>query len=145
MKTRETPPPAETTTIERDRLREKRENSAAKALAEIADRDLGREDGGHYGAPVVDTGASLAGERAQPEDRRTTLDASRDRPTEGENPTCTWTCGYPIRSWDGQARNVAVLMTIGVDAQGFPHVLYVLGVCEAANEDPTSWGGSYGT
>ena len=40
------------------------------------------------------------------------------------------------RSWGGEVKNVAVLIAIGVDAEGFREVL---GVCEGAKEDAESW------
>jgi putative transposase len=40
------------------------------------------------------------------------------------------------RSWGGEVKNVAVLIGIGVDAEGFRQVL---GVCEGAKEDAESW------
>ncbi|MCA9286670.1 MAG: IS256 family transposase [Phycisphaerales bacterium] len=40
------------------------------------------------------------------------------------------------RSWGGEVRNVAVLVAIGVDQEGFREVL---GVCEGAKEDGESW------
>ena len=40
------------------------------------------------------------------------------------------------RSWAGQVRNVAVLVAVGVNEQGFREIL---GVCEGAKEDKESW------
>lgn len=40
------------------------------------------------------------------------------------------------RSWGGEVRNVSVLVAIGVDDEGFRHVL---GVSEGAKEDGASW------
>jgi putative transposase len=40
------------------------------------------------------------------------------------------------RSWGGEVKNVAVLVAVGVDAEGYRHVL---GVCEGAKEDAASW------
>lgn len=85
-----------------------------------------------------DAGQSLAGERAQPEDRWARIEAWRNRPIEGEHPYVYLDGVYLKRSWGGQVRNVAVLVAIGVDAEGFRDVL---GVCEGAKEDPTSWEG----
>jgi len=42
------------------------------------------------------------------------------------------------RSWGGEVRNVAVLVAIGVDPDGYRNVL---GVAEGAKEDKTSWTG----
>jgi len=87
---------------------------------------------------VGDAGQSLAGERAQPEDRWARIEAWRNRPIEGEHPYVYLDGVYLKRSWGGQVRNVVVLVAIGVDAEGFRDVL---GVCEGAKEDPTSWEG----
>jgi transposase-like protein len=40
------------------------------------------------------------------------------------------------RSWSGEVKNVAVLVAIGVDQDGYRQVL---GVCEGAKEDAASW------
>jgi putative transposase len=40
------------------------------------------------------------------------------------------------RSWGGEVKNVAVLVAVGVDQNGYRHVL---GVCEGAKEDTESW------
>jgi putative transposase len=40
------------------------------------------------------------------------------------------------RSWGGEVRNVSVLVAIGVDEEGFRHVL---GVSEGTKEDGASW------
>ena len=41
-----------------------------------------------------------------------------------------------LRSWGGEVKNVAVLIAIGVDEEGYRQVL---GVCEGTKEDPESW------
>jgi transposase-like protein len=40
------------------------------------------------------------------------------------------------RSWDGEVKNVAVLVAIGVDQDGYRQIL---GVVEGAKEDAESW------
>ncbi|TWU17340.1 IS256 family transposase [Bythopirellula polymerisocia] len=40
------------------------------------------------------------------------------------------------RSWGGEVKNVAVLVAVGVDQEGYRQVL---GVCEGAKEDTESW------
>ena len=40
------------------------------------------------------------------------------------------------RSWGGEVKNVAVLVAIGVDEEGYRQIL---GVCEGAKEDAESW------
>ena len=39
-------------------------------------------------------------------------------------------------SWGGEVKNIAVLVAIGVDSQGYRNIL---GVCEGAKEDHESW------
>lgn len=45
---------------------------------------------------------------------------------------------YLKRSWGGEVRNIAVLVAVGVDANGFREIL---GVCEGLKEDQESWRG----
>lgn len=40
------------------------------------------------------------------------------------------------RSWGGEVKNVAVLVAIGVNAEGYREIL---GVCEETKEDTESW------
>ncbi len=47
-----------------------------------------------------------------------------------------WDGVWLKRSWGGEVRNVSVLVAIGVDEEGFRHVL---GVSEGAKEDGASW------
>jgi putative transposase len=42
------------------------------------------------------------------------------------------------RSWGGEVKNVAVLVAVGVNAEGYREIL---GVCEGAKEDTESWRG----
>lgn len=42
------------------------------------------------------------------------------------------------RSWAGEIKNVSVLVAIGVDSQGYRHIL---GVCEGQKEDKAGWSG----
>jgi transposase-like protein len=43
---------------------------------------------------------------------------------------------YLKRSWGGEVRNIAVLVAVGVDQNGFREIL---GVCEGIKEDQESW------
>jgi putative transposase len=58
------------------------------------------------------------------------------RPIEGEHPYVYLDGIWLKRSWGGEVKNVAVLVAIGVDADGFRQVL---GVCEGMKEDAESW------
>jgi len=60
----------------------------------------------------------------------------RNRPIEGEH-AFVYLDGISLkRSWGGEVRNVAVLVAIGVDADGYREIL---GVAEGAKEDAESW------
>ena len=60
----------------------------------------------------------------------------RNRQIEGEH-AFVYLDGISLkRSWGGEVRNVAVLVAIGVDAEGYREVL---GVAEGAKEDAESW------
>jgi hypothetical protein len=45
------------------------------------------------------------------------------------------------RSWAGEARNVSLLVAIGVNGEGYREIL---GICEGAKEDKAGWSGSSG-
>lgn len=60
----------------------------------------------------------------------------RNRPIEGEYAYVALDGIWLKRSWGGEVKNVAVLVAIGVDQEGYRHVL---GVCEATKEDAESW------
>jgi len=60
----------------------------------------------------------------------------RGRPISGSHPYVYLDGIYLKRSWGGEVRNVAVLVAIGVNADGFREVL---GVCEGGQEDKASW------
>lgn len=64
------------------------------------------------------------------------IDAWRNAPIEGEHPYVYLDGLYLKRSWGGEVRNVAVLVAVGVDRDGFRDVL---GVAEGAREDLESW------
>ena len=127
--------PLETAIIERYR---RRESSVEEALVEmyLAGVSVRR---------VEDITEALWGTRVSPstvselnQKIYEQIEAWRNRPIEGEYPYVYLDGVYLKRSWGGQVRNVAVLVAIGVDAEGFRNVL---GVCEGAKEDQTSWEG----
>src|SRR5262245_60283319 len=60
----------------------------------------------------------------------------RNRPIEGEYPYVYLDGIWLKRSWGGEVKNVAILVAIGVDQDGFRQVL---GVMEGAKEDAESW------
>jgi len=64
------------------------------------------------------------------------IEAWRMAPLEGEYPYVYLDGIYLKRSWGGEVRNVAVLVAVGVNRDGFREVL---GVAEGAKEDLESW------
>ncbi len=60
----------------------------------------------------------------------------RNRPIEGEHPYVFLDGIWLKRSWGGEVRTVAVLVAVGVNADGYREVL---GVAEGAKEDKESW------
>jgi transposase-like protein len=62
--------------------------------------------------------------------------AWRDRPIEGEHPSVYLDGVWLNREFGGEVRPVAVLVAIGVNADGFREVL---GVMEGAKEDAAGW------
>ena len=61
----------------------------------------------------------------------------RKRPIEGDYSYVYLDGIYLKRSWGGEVKNVAVLVAIGVDTEGYRTVL---GVAEGCREDKESWG-----
>jgi len=68
----------------------------------------------------------------------TTIEAWRNRPIEGEHPYVYLDGIWLKRSWGGEVRNVAVLVAIGVNRDGYWEIL---GVCEGMKEDVEGWRG----
>jgi transposase-like protein len=64
------------------------------------------------------------------------IDKWRNRPVRGKHPYVYLDGMYLKRSWGGEVRNVAILVAIGVDSDGFREIL---GVVEGAREDEESW------
>jgi len=60
----------------------------------------------------------------------------RNRPITGRHAYVYLDGVYLKRSWGGEVRNVAILVAIGVNDEGFREIL---GVCEGAKEDKDSW------
>ena len=73
---------------------------------------------------------------AQPKPNvRKTLDTSeawRNRPIERGHPYVYLDGIVLKRSWPGEARNVSLLVAIGVNSEGYREIL---GICEGAKED----------
>lgn len=125
--------PFETQIIERYR---RRESSVEEALMEmyLAGVSVRR---------VEDITEALWGTRVSPstvsqlnQQLYERIEAWRNRPIEGEFAYVSLDGIWLKRSWGGEVKNVAVLVAIGVDQEGFRQVL---GVAEGIKEDTASW------
>lgn len=66
------------------------------------------------------------------------IETWRNRPIEGEYPY-VYLDGISLkRTWGGEVRNVAVLVAVGVDADGYREIL---GIAEGCKEDKAGWSG----
>ena len=65
-----------------------------------------------------------------------TIEAWRNRPIEGKFAYVYLDGIWLKRSWGGEVKNVAVLVAVGVDEDGYRQIL---GVCDGAKEDLESW------
>jgi len=125
--------PLETAIIERYR---RRESSVEEALIEmyLAGVSVRR---------VEDITEALWGTRVSPSTVSELnqkiygqIEAWRNRPITGRHAYVYLDGIWLKRSWGGEVKNVAVLIAIGVDADGFREVL---GVAEGSKEDAQSW------
>jgi putative transposase len=125
--------PLETAIIERYR---RRESSVEEALIEmyLAGVSVRR---------VEDITEALWGTRVSPSTVSELnqkiygqIEAWRNRPIEGEHAYVYLDGIWLKRSWGGEVKNVAVLVAIGVNQEGFREIL---GVAEGAREDAESW------
>jgi putative transposase len=125
--------PFETQIIERYR---RRESSVEEALMEmyLAGVSVRR---------VEDITEALWGTRVSPsavselnQKLYERIEAWRNQPITGQFSYVSLDGVWLKRSWGGEVKNVAVLVAIGVDQEGYRQVL---GVSEGAKEDATSW------
>jgi transposase-like protein len=125
--------PFETQIIERYR---RRESSVEEALVEmyLAGVSVRR---------VEDITEALWGTKVSPstvselnQKIAATIEAWRNRPIDGEFPYVYLDGIWLKRSWGGEVRNVAVLVAIGVNRDGYREIL---GVCEGMKEDTEGW------
>ncbi len=65
-----------------------------------------------------------------------TIEAWRNKPIEGKHPYVYLDGTYLKRSWGGEVKNIAVLVAVGVSADGYREIL---GAAEGAKEDKESW------
>jgi transposase-like protein len=126
--------PFETQIIERYR---RRESSVEKALVEmylagVSVRRVEDITEALWGTRVSATTVSELKKRIYE-----TIETWRKRPIiEGEHAYVFVDGIWLKRSWGGEVKNVAVLVAIGVGADGYREIL---GVCEGAKEDAASW------
>ena len=67
-----------------------------------------------------------------------TIETWRNRPIEGEHPYVYLDGIVMKRSWEGEVRNVSLLVAIAVNAEGYREIL---GIVEGAKEDKAGWSG----
>jgi putative transposase len=65
-----------------------------------------------------------------------TIEVWRNRPIEGKHPYVYLDGTYLKRSWGGEVKNIAVLVAIGVNSDGYREIL---GAAEGTKEDKESW------
>lgn len=65
-----------------------------------------------------------------------TIETWRNRPIEGKHPYVYLDGTYLKRSWGGEVKNIAVLVAVGVNSEGYREIL---GAAEGAKEDKESW------
>lgn len=65
-----------------------------------------------------------------------TIETWRNKPIEGKHPYVYLDGTYLKRSWGGEVKNVAILVAIGVNTDGYREIL---GAAEGAKEDKESW------
>jgi putative transposase len=125
--------PCETAIIERYR---RRETSVEEALVEmylagVSTRRVEDITEALWGTRVSSSTVSELNKKIYG-----TIDVWRNQPIQGEHPYVYLDGIWLKRCWGGEVRNVAVLVAVGVNAQGFREVL---GVMEGAKEDKESW------
>jgi transposase-like protein len=125
--------PLETAIIERYK---RRESSVEEALVEmyLAGVSMRRVEDITEALWGVRTSASTVSQMAQKVYGQ--IEAWRNRRIEGQHAYVYLDGIWLKRSWGGEVKNVAVLIAIGVDQEGYREVL---GVAEGAKEDSESW------
>jgi transposase-like protein len=125
--------PLETAIIERYR---RRESSVEEALIEmylagISVRRVEDITEALWGTRVSPSAVSELNQKIYGQ-----IEAWRNRPIAGQHAYVYLDGIWLKRSWGGEVKNIAVLIAIGVDAEGFREVL---GVAEGTKEDAESW------
>jgi putative transposase len=127
--------PFETAIIERYR---RRETSVEEALVEmylagVSTRRVEDITEALWGTRVSSSTVSELNKKIY-----ATIEEWRKRPIEGEHAYVYLDGIWLKRCWGGEVRNVAVLVAVGVNAEGYREIL---GVMEGAKEDKESWTG----
>jgi transposase-like protein len=125
--------PLETAIIERYR---RRESSVEEALIEmylagVSVRRVEDITEALWGTRVSPSAVSELNQKIYGQ-----IEAWRNRPIAGQHAYVYLDGIWLKRSWGGEVKNIAVLIAIGVDAEGFREVL---GVAEGTKEDAESW------
>jgi len=125
--------PFETAIIERYR---RRETSVEEALVEmylagVSTRRVEDITEALWGTRVSSSTVSELNKRIYSQ-----IEEWRNRPIDGEHPYVFLDGIWLKRCWGGEVRNVAVLVAVAVNTEGFREVL---GVMEGAKEDKESW------
>jgi putative transposase len=125
--------PFETAILERYR---RRETSVEEALVEmylagVSTRRVEDITEALWGTRVSSSTVSELNKRIYAQ-----IEQWRNRPIEGEHPYVFLDGIWLKRCWGGEVRNVAVLVAVAVNRDGFREVL---GVLEGAKEDKDSW------
>jgi transposase-like protein len=127
--------PFETAIIERYR---RRESSVEEALVEmylagVSVRRIEDITEALWGTKVSPSAVSELNKRIYAQ-----INEWRNRPIEGEHPYVYLDGIWLKRSWGGEVKNIAVLVAVGVNQDGYREIL---GVQEGAKEDKESWVG----
>mgnify|MGYP002780896162 CR=1 FL=1 len=125
--------PFETQIIERYRRRESsvEESLVEMYLAGVSVRRVEDITESLWGARVSPSTVSELNQKIYEK-----IEAWRNRPIEGQFAYVYLDGIWLKRSWGGEVKNVAVLVAVGVDADGYRQIL---GVCEGTKEDLESW------
>lgn len=125
--------PFETQIIERYRRRESsvEESLVEMYLAGVSVRRVEDITESLWGARVSPSTVSELNQKIYEK-----IEAWRNRPIEGEFAYVYLDGIWLKRSWGGEVKNVAVLVAVGGDADGYRQIL---GVCEGTKEDLESW------
>src|ERR1700759_4930309 len=123
----------ETAVIERYR---RRESSVEEALVEMYLAGVSVRRGEDITEALWGTKVSPSTVSELNQKIAATIEAWRNRPIEGEFPYVYLDGIWLKRSWGGEVRNVAVLVAIGVNRDGYREIL---GVCEGMKEDAAGW------